>query len=138
MGILDRIKQAFTPRPSPTLDDPQFGRIVFCEPDSWQVARGHEREVTFAPTQEQVDFTVSDDERGPSSQVRELYRELQSRYTELIPSIAPLLPLDVLVNDQAIAAVPVPAIKHWVAEHLGTTLTSTRAVGYKEFATNSV
>lgn len=38
---------------------------------------------------------------------------------------------------ESLSAVPVKAMKHWVDEHLGTTLTSKRATAYKEFVTNS-
>ncbi|HRX82642.1 MAG: hypothetical protein H6821_09735 [Planctomycetaceae bacterium] len=35
---------------------------------------------------------------------------------------------------QSLTAVPVKAMKHWVDENLGTTLTAKRATTYKEFA----
>ena len=38
---------------------------------------------------------------------------------------------------ESLTAVPVKAMKQWVRENLGTTLTSKRATAYKEFATNS-
>jgi hypothetical protein len=91
MGILDRLKRAFIPAPLQTMDDAQFGRLVFCAPDLWQNDAGHENDVLFDPTHDKVTITVTGDREGPSPTARHTYEELKRRYAELIPSIASFL-----------------------------------------------
>jgi hypothetical protein len=72
--------------PAAELDDPVFGRIELRRnKDSWK------GEVRFAPVSQEIMLSVSAGPGGPSEAQRELYRQIEARYRELLPKMHALL-----------------------------------------------
>lgn len=72
------------------IDDPVFGSLLFMKmPDAsksyWEGAG------TFTPTSRKIEYFIDGDENGPHPGAEEFYREIETRYTDLLRAVRPTL-----------------------------------------------
>jgi hypothetical protein len=79
MSFLDRFRKKYR-----RVEDPMFGELTYKPP--WWSGR-----VLFRPCASEVAVSIESDERGPSDQQRERFRELEQRYPDLLPLIGAAL-----------------------------------------------
>jgi hypothetical protein len=79
MSFLDRFRKKHR-----RVEDPMFGELTYKPP--WWSGR-----VLFRPCASEVAVNIESDERGPSDQQRERFRELEQRYPDLLPLIGAAL-----------------------------------------------
>jgi len=79
MRFLDRFRKKYR-----RVEDPTFGALTY-EPPWW---RG---KVRFRPCSSEVAVNIESDERGPTDQQRERFRELDRKYQGLLPLIGAAL-----------------------------------------------
>jgi hypothetical protein len=87
MKWLQSLLSKFGPK---RLEHPTFGALLFMKmpdpEDSYWEGGG-----VFGPTGREIEYFVDGDENGPHPGAEEFYREVQSRYPDLISAVRPLL-----------------------------------------------
>jgi len=88
MNIFKSLKQLFT---SPTMEDPDFGRLTFIDISKHPERSYWEAEWVFPPTGTPVGICLDGDESGPRPDYREWYLQLPSRYPRILEQARPVV-----------------------------------------------
>ena len=86
MGVLERFRALFRP---PTLDDPDFGRLIYMDVAHNPSRSYWEGEWIFPPTGTQVSIALPGNRDRPLAESREFYFTLVDRFTQILTLVRP-------------------------------------------------
>jgi hypothetical protein len=95
--MFGRVLNGFRPK---RLQDPIFGKLLFMR--AKDSARSYwEGKGVFAPLGNEIEFFIEADEAGPGEKQHELYRQIASKFDQLMMTVAPFLQREYEANTNA-------------------------------------